>query len=203
MSQPTDIDGKPLAAGWPRVGVCLECRAEVTTCDEDGAHSCGGYVIVCAGKDSAEQAIEFANRMRAEVDAALVAVEEFLRWHASDPSGYPPYASAIAHPLTRLDESFAALRAVEDVLRAERDELAAEVSAYQGRPDGALPGWAWSDDDNGYVRVVGDDLVLCVVYHEWSLYDHGERPNDGRAEADGPRAAMRAAEAAARSRGWL
>lgn len=111
--------------GWPRVGVCLECRAEVTTCDEDGAHSCGGYVVVCAGKDSAEQAIEFAD----VAEQNRIAVQEFTRWQRTGPRGCPPYESAIAGMLMRLDKAFAALRAVEDTLRAERDELAAEVAA--------------------------------------------------------------------------
>ena len=202
-------------AVWPRVGVCLECCVEVTTCDEDGAHSCGGYVVVCAGKDSAEQAIEFANKLRAEHDAALVAVEEFLRWQAAGPKGCPPYASAIAHPLTRLDESFAALRTVEDALRAERDELAAEVAAQQGLPHGALPGW--TSTLTGAARVWsrefdGDTDVRLVVRVDAGVVSHasirGGDPSRVDAAIDqsaGPvaiRAAMRAAEAAARSRGW-
>jgi hypothetical protein len=96
--------------------------------------------------------------------------------------------------------------------RAERDELAAEVAAYQGKPEGALPGWHWNDS--------GDYQAFERAWHLWPV------PNgvpDGWvvwAETDGrwgcwhytgisdmldvneqgteptPRAAMRAAEAA-------
>lgn len=86
-------------------------------------------------------------------------------------------------------------------LRAERDELAAEVSAYQGRPEGALPGWEWSDYDNGYVREFADECVATAVGCEWNLHDHGQ--NAGRGNERSPRALMRAAEAVARSRGWM
>jgi hypothetical protein len=85
---------------------------------------------------------------------------------------------------------------------AERDELAAEVAAYQGRPEGALPGWEWSEDDGpAWVRPLKCGVMVAHVDGEW-LIDWAEVLMEQRS-ADSHRAAMRAAEAAARARGWL
>jgi hypothetical protein len=83
-------------------------------------------------------------------------------------------------------------------LLAERDEFAAEVAAYQGRPEGAInERWKWSTDYwPAWERVVGD-VVLVVVDGTWSMV----RTRDGEPRHDGyeptPRAAMRAAESKA------
>lgn len=94
-------------------------------------------------------------------------------------------------------------------LRAERDELAAEVAAYQGRPEGAMPGWTPArpgmaalyeraqDGAGWFALVMSTQRKVC----EWYVSGDGGGSESGHVPS--ARAGMRAAEAAARSRGWL
>ena len=89
-------------------------------------------------------------------------------------------------------------------LEAEVAELRAEVAAYQGRPEGALPGW--EPMRGTYQRIEGSMRMTAHVHSVhgswWGLYREGAWLVDdvmGRT----PRAAMRACEDAARARGWL
>ena len=87
-------------------------------------------------------------------------------------------------------------------LRAERDELAAEVAAFVGKPEGALPGWKWSEADGpAWLRKTPRGAMVASVRGTWSAFHAGRELADGYAPT--PRAAMRLAEAAAKARGWL
>jgi hypothetical protein len=100
------------------------------------------------------------------------------------------------------------LRVVE--VAAERDELAAEVAAYQGRAEGALnEHWAWGDEQigEGWIRRLDGEVVLFADHSDWrvwrytgisDLLDVNEWGNE-----EGFLGNMRAAEAAARKLGWL
>lgn len=87
-------------------------------------------------------------------------------------------------------------------LQAERDELAAEVAAYQGRPEGGLPGWIRGtyNDQPAWLRVFPDRTLAAYLDGAewcWTLCipgGYGAKPT--------PRAAMREAETCARSIGW-
>ena len=87
-------------------------------------------------------------------------------------------------------------------LRAERDELAAEGAAFVGKPEGALPGWKWSEADGpAWLRKTPRGAMVASVRGTWSAFHAGRELADGYAPT--PRAAMRLAEAAAKARGWL
>ena len=96
------------------------------------------------------------------------------------------------------------------VLVVERDEARAEVAAYQGRPEGALPGWTvytHGYDGHGYRRDI-DALRRLVVRVSHGMLVQWNMSNDGvgvidEASAATPRAAMRAAENAALAWRWL
>jgi chromosome segregation ATPase len=100
------------------------------------------------------------------------------------------------------------LRVIE--VAAERDKLAAELAAYQGRPEGALnEHWAWGDEQigEGWIRRLDEKIVLFADHSDWrvwrytgvsDLLDVNEWGNDGSFLGN-----MRAAEAAARKLGWL
>lgn len=100
------------------------------------------------------------------------------------------------------------------VVAAERDELAAEVAAYRGDDAGLLPGWAWH---YGQAESSPNDDVYLTAWKNgnagtwrWKCEQTAEDESGGLVavakeygDAPTPRAAMRAAEAAARARGWL
>jgi hypothetical protein len=99
-----------------------------------------------------------------------------------------------------------------DRLYDERDEFAAEIAAFQGRPEGGLPGWriaedgvwqrgSWHATDVGVCRVESPGFAGTF---RWNAYGPQPEPRGrGFGEAPSPRAAMRAAEAEATRRGWL
>lgn len=135
-----------------------------------------------------EAAVQWADRCDDDLSGACDEAAGFLE--VIDDEGAIP----VPHDADRLIEDMRATT-------AERDELAAEVAAMQGKPEGALPGWFWSPDDGPAwvreVRAPDGVLRLLIAYTGggWGTASHGN--------AGTPRAAMRAAEAAARARGWL
>jgi hypothetical protein len=94
--------------------------------------------------------------------------------------------------------------------RAQLAEALAEVAAFQGRPEGGLPGWeVWGDDPPRFQRDDGAEWRLYAdADGSWEVQDHRATdvrvpPVVGKANPPTPRAAMRAAEAEAVRRGWL
>jgi hypothetical protein len=99
---------------------------------------------------------------------------------------------------------------LSDSLHDARDKLAAELAAYQGRPEGALnEHWAWGDEQigEGWIRRLDEKIVLFADHSDWrvwrytgvsDLLDVNEWGNE-----EGFLGNMRAAEAAARKLGWL
>ncbi len=86
-------------------------------------------------------------------------------------------------------------------------EARAEIAAYQLRPEGALPGWeARSLPPSGEWRLAVEGVRLYIWAHThpvpWMAV-HSPAMDMATGAADTPRAAMRAAEAEARRRGWL
>lgn len=148
------------------------------------------------------------------VDASIVPTHDLVRdvvgkliagrakWRAAANALAPMISAALATTTNMLTEAKDAVVAVA-ALRAERDELAAEVAAYQGRPEGGLPGWIRGtyNDQPAWLRVLRNGQTL-YVYQDgsewcWTLCVPG-----GYGTASTPRAAMRKAEAAREARGW-
>jgi hypothetical protein len=119
---------------------------------------------------------EEAEQLLAEIDHALVTTE----------------ASEIDRLTRERDEA-----------RAQLAEALAEVAAFQGRPEGGLPGWGPLGGGcyRKAYRRLGRGWFLMVNDRQW--YVSGDDAPSATGEADSPRAAMRAAEAEAVRRGWL
>ena len=128
----------------------------------------------------------------------------------------------------------AAVGCDEDRIKINRDvvselvdalrEAKAEIAAYQGHPEGALPGWTW--DGALWARRLTPDGVWPQV-DLWVEVDAGEATweaamdpgevvglsscatliegecEDVRGIGPTPREAMRQAEAAAKAKGWV
>jgi hypothetical protein len=96
---------------------------------------------------------------------------------------------------------FPALVAEGARLKAELAEALAEVAAYEGRPEGGLPGWKYK---NGTWRRQVSDRPKCFLaaYSTgWGISREGSAGAVGKAPS--LRARMRAAEDEARRLGWL
>lgn len=101
-----------------------------------------------------------------------------------------------------------------DPIRAERDELRAEIAAYQGRPEGALNDrWTW--EGRYWLRAITSASAPAHPNHtgaatlhahasSWCVYVYGalrDAPVVHKGNADGWKANARAAEAKARELG--
>lgn len=102
---------------------------------------------------------------------------------------------------------------------AERAEALAEIAAYQGRPEGALNAhWhyddvaqLWSRDGKAWTLSVAANYDHDGTAYAWDALEYegddadAVEPEDREGEegiAETPRSAMRAAEAAAKAKGW-
>jgi hypothetical protein len=123
-------------------------------------------------------------------------------------------AYAIQELLDAYDAALAELRLANDscdAYAAEVAELRAEIAAYQGRPEGALPGWQpWMHSEAWRHSAMGSLLEVRRGYADvgipsgrWVWVLRYEKSGEAAGSELTPRAAMRAAEAAARARGLL
>jgi hypothetical protein len=92
-------------------------------------------------------------------------------------------------------------------LRAERDEARAEIAALRGHTGGAISErWTWDGYETWVCRADVDIVSITAWGTSWSVSierdEHDTETLHGKEEPS-CRAAMRAAEAAARSRGWM
>ena len=121
----------------------------------------------CGCRDVDDDAAdECAVRLRAEVDRLTLADREFFRWAASGPNGCPPYASHLRTSLERLDESFRALRFVEEALREEIASLTAERDEAQALIVQAVDRLAWPGSLNPHEERWLEAAAPHIVAHE-------------------------------------
>lgn len=158
------------------VPMCLgDCRvtgySHPLRVDEDGlCTTCDGAVVRVGSEHDRDMVEEAIGRVEAERDEALAKLK---LWESIQPPPWPVAPdSGDYHDLETVVAEVkrnVARAGDTDALRAERDELAAELAARDGLPGGLRPGWRWLSGGGVAVRDLDDGRALIVqrVWRRW------------------------------------